>query len=256
MYDKVKEMAEMIRKSNHIVFFTGAGVSTISGIKDFRSVDGLYQSKEFALPPEEMLSYDFFCDEPAKFFDFYKKVFDVRKYEPNIVHKIIASLEHIGKCSGVITQNIDGLHTKAGSKNVVEYHGSIYRNKCMNCGKEFGPEAVFDITDTIPLCECCGCVIKPVVTLYGERPEGIQEADRMVYNADLLIVLGTSLNVYPAANIVSSFKPYPYIKDYDKQIILVNRQETDFDYCGDVVIHDDLKTVFEALQSELEDILL
>ena len=197
MDDKVKLFLQYINESNNIVFFGGAGVSTESGIPDFRSKDGLYnqQDKKYQkLNPEDLLHRDCLYYNPKLFFEFYCNKMDTRKYEPNITHRVLAKLEEMGKLKAVITQNIDGLHQKAGSKNVIELHGTTLRNYCKKCGKEYNSDYVFDFNGEIPFCDCGGFV-RPDVTLYGEQlPSGaMYDATEAMNNADMLIVAGTSL---------------------------------------------------------------
>lgn len=233
--DKVEELQKMIDESNNIVFFGGAGVSTESGIKDFRSNDGIFKYN-----PEYMLSNRCFRIEPDNFFDFYKKKMNCLDAEPNVTHLYLKKLEDEGKLKAIITQNIDGLHSKAGSKTVYEIHGTIYKNHCEKCGKEYSAEYVFNSID-IPTCSCGG-IIKPDVVLYGEPlPEDLFDASRKaIYNADMLIVAGTSLVVYPANSLVNVFR--------GKYLVIINSSETEYDYKANLVIHDRLKNVFGKLK--------
>lgn len=195
--NEINELIEDIKKSNKIVFFGGAGVSTESGIPDFRSSSGIY-NKKFKYNPEYMLSHSFFMSNTLDFYDFYRSNFDLRKYKPNITHFVLKKLEDKGKMLGIVTQNIDGLHEKAGSKNVYTLHGSIYKNRCMNCFKKYDEKYIFN-TEGIPKCECGG-IVKPEVVLYEEGlPEDmVNGAISSLRQADLVIVGGTSLTVYPA----------------------------------------------------------
>lgn len=199
--DKIKELVTLIKTSKKTVFFGGAGVSTESGLKDFRSKDGLYHEK-YIYPPEEILSHHFFLENTKEFYKFYRDKLNSLNYKPNITHIILAKLEEKGLLSSIITQNIDGFHQMAGSKNVLELHGSVWRNYCMKCHKSYEAENVFSSTD-VPKCSCGG-IIKPEVVLYEEslNQETLQQAIKEISTADLLIIGGTSLNVYPAAGLI------------------------------------------------------
>ena len=233
--DKLKEI---IDKSNSIVFFGGAGVSTESGIPDFRSKDGLY-NQHYKYPPEEILSHTFFMKHTDEFFKFYKDKMNSLKYEPNITHVKLAELEKNGKLKAIVTQNIDGLHQKAGSKNVLELHGSVYRNYCMKCGKSYSAEYVFNSTG-VPHCTCGG-VIKPDVVLYEEslNESIIEESIYQISQCDTLIVGGTSLNVYPASGLIRYYR--------GNNLILINRDTTPFDKIANLVINDSLGNVFKNI---------
>jgi NAD-dependent deacetylase len=239
----IESFKDAIESHNKILFFTGAGVSTLSGIPDFRSANGLYNTSKYPYSPERMLSRSFFFSHPDKFYDFYRTVFDARKYEPNIVHQKMAELEAAGKSIGVITQNVDGLHTKAGSKKVVEYHGSVYRNSCRNhtnkCPDTFSADVVFDSTG-IPRCPVCNAIIKPDITLYEEQPYGHTRAVSMIVDCDMMVVCGTSLNVYPAASFINYLGP-------DQTLVIINRDATDYDSKADICLHADLGEVFASL---------
>lgn len=241
--ENIQKLKEIINNSNKILFFTGAGVSTLSGIPDFRSANGLYNNHKYRQSPEIMLSRNFFFSKTEEFYRFYKDFFDVRKFEPNIVHKKIAELENAGKCVGVITQNVDGLHTKAGSRKVVEYHGSIYRNKCRNhtkdCPDNITADYVFDST-CVPRCPHCNAIVKPDITLYQEVPQHHNKAVGMIVDCDVMIVCGTSLSVYPAANFIE------YLTD-DKKLIIINRDETNYDNRATLCIHEELGEVFSQI---------
>ena len=236
--EKIKKLKKLIEESNNIVAFTGAGISTLSGIKDFRSKDGLYNMK-YKFPPEEILSRTFFLNNTEEFYKFYKDKMNCLDKKPNIVHKFLAKLEKENKLKAVITQNIDGLHTKAGSTNVLELHGSIYRNNCMKCNKSYDANYVFKSTST-PKCSCGG-IIKPDVVLYEEPLDYdvTSKAIKAVENCDLLLILGTSLTVYPASNYVNFYK--------GDKLVIVNKMITSFDNRADLVIHDDLEKVFNEL---------
>ena len=236
----IEKLKEMIKESNNIVFFGGAGVSTDSGIPDFRSEDGLYNSEnKYDFPPEYMLSSDCFYAHTELFYKFYKDKMNCMKYEPNITHKYLKKLEDEGKLKMIVTQNIDGLHSKAGNKNICEIHGTIYKNHCTECNKEYSAEDVFS-SEGIPTCSCGG-VIKPDVVLYGEMlPEDVySNAIKSIANADMLIVAGTSLSVYPAAGLVSLFR--------GKHLVIINNDKTGYDEKADLVINKSLKEVFNEL---------
>ena len=240
---KIDTLIEWILNSNRIVFFGGAGVSTESGLKDFRSKDGLY-NEIYDYPPEEILSHHFFMNNTEEFFKFYRDKLNVENIKPNITHKTLALMENKGILSSVITQNIDGLHQVAGSKKVLELHGSIYRNYCMKCGKNFNKEIIFSNND-IPRCSCGG-IIKPDVVLYEEglNEDTIKEVVEEIQNADLFIIGGTSLNVYPAAGFIHYFR--------GKHLVLINRDITPYDSMCDLVIHDSLGKVFKKINEEIK----
>ena len=236
--EKVNKLKEIIDNSNNIVFFGGAGVSTESGIPDFRSKDGLY-NQHYKFPPEQILSHTFFMSNTKDFYDFYRDKMNSLKYEPNITHIKLAELESKGKLKGVVTQNIDGLHQKAGSKVVYELHGSVLRNYCMDCHKFYGPEIVFE-NNGVPKCECGG-VIKPDVVLYEEGldDDTVRGAINAIRNADVLIIGGTSLTVYPASGLINYYN--------GNKLVLINRDVTPFDRIANLVINDSLGNVFKEL---------
>lgn len=238
--EKVSELQTLIDEANNIVFFGGAGVSTSSGIKDFRGKNGLYKSVT-DYPPEYLLSSACFYKEPDLFFEFYKNNLNSLSVEPNIVHKYLKKLEDKGKLKAIVTQNIDGLHQSAGSTNVLEIHGSIYHNHCLKCGKSYDAKYVFE-SEGIPKCSCGG-TIKPDVVLYGEMlPEkALNKACLAISNADLLIVAGTSLTVEPAASMINLFK--------GKNLVILNDSKTPYDNVATLVIHADLKDIFENLKA-------
>lgn len=238
MDDKIQKFKQLVDESNNIVFFGGAGVSTESGIPDFRSKDGLY-NQQYKYPPEEILSHTFFINNTDEFYKFYKNKMNSLKYKPNITHIKLAELENKGKLKAVITQNIDGLHQKAGSKTVYELHGSVLRNYCMNCHKFYDADYVFN-SDGIPRCSCGG-IIKPDVVLYEEglNDDTIRDSILAIQNADMLIVAGTSLTVQPASSLINYFK--------GKNLVLINRDTTPYDYKADLVINDGLGTVFKEI---------
>jgi len=220
-----------VSNSNYIVFFGGAGVSTESGIPDFRSVDGLYNEK-WKYPPEVMISRSFFTKHTSEFFDFYKSKLLHLDAQPNKAHLALAALEKIGKLKAVITQNIDGLHQKAGSKNVLELHGSVWRNFCLNCSESYDVEIIVNATD-VPLCKC-GSVIKPDVVLYEESLDDDIMISAMDYiaRADMLIIGGTSLSVYPAAGLLDVYR--------GERLVLINKSTTHMDEMADLVINDSI----------------
>lgn len=235
MNEKIYELKEFIQKSDNIVFFGGAGVSTESGIPDFRSKDGLYNQK-YDYPPEEILSHTFFMNHTEEFFKFYRDKLNSLKYEPNITHLKLAKLEKEGKLKAIVTQNIDGLHQKAGSQTVYELHGSVLRNYCMNCHKFYDAEDVFE-SEGIPKCSCGG-IIKPDVVLYEEGLDDdiVRNAIEAIQKADLLIVAGTSLTVYPASGLIRYFR--------GSRLVLINRDATPYDDMANLVIHESLGNVF------------
>lgn len=242
--DNIEQLQNIIDDSKHIVFFSGAGVSVDSGIPDFRSQDGLYNQK-YDYPPEEIISHHFYTQNPEEFYRFYRDKMLNLEAEPNIVHKTIAQLEKQGKCLGVVTQNIDGLHQKAGSQKVYELHGSVLRNYCTNCSQFYDAEYIKNHTP-LPLCEKCGHIIKPDVVLYEEglNEAVMQGAIAAIQSADTLIVLGTSLVVYPAAGLIHYF--------HGKNLVLINRDTTPYDAQCDLCIHDTFANVFPKLNVGLE----
>ena len=235
---KIDVLKQWIKESSSIVFFGGAGVSTESGIPDFRSVDGLY-SQHFEYPPETIISHSFFRRNPSYFFRFYREKMLPLGFEPNITHKKLAQWEQEGKLSAVVTQNIDGLHQKAGSKRVYELHGSVLRNYCEKCRKFYPAEFIRDCTD-IPRCSCGG-IVKPDVVLYEESldQDTIEKSVMAIRAADLLMVAGTSLTVYPAAGLIQYYR--------GNRLVLINRDVTPFDDEANLVIHDNLGNVFYQL---------
>ena len=236
--DALQTLRSWVQESHNIVFFGGAGVSTESGIPDFRSVDGLYHQK-FDYPPEEILSHSFFLHKTEEFFRFYREKMLPLEAEPNVVHRTLARWEQEGKLKAVITQNIDGLHQKAGSETVYELHGSVLRNYCMKCGKFFPAEYIRDTSD-VPKCECGG-TIKPDVVLYEEALDDtcVTRAAEAIKQADVLLVCGTSLTVYPAAGLLRYYR--------GNKLALINRDATPQDDAADLLLHESLGTVFAAL---------
>ncbi|MCL1828853.1 MAG: NAD-dependent protein deacylase [Oscillospiraceae bacterium] len=238
MTDSISRLKEMISGSDNIVFFGGAGVSTESGIPDFRSVDGLYNQK-YKYPPEKILSGSFFEANPEEFFRFYREKLVFTDVKPNTAHLRLAELEREGKLKAVITQNVDGLHIEAGSKNVLELHGSRYRGYCVKCGKKYPGEHMIKASG-VPLCDCGGTV-RPDVVLFEEslNEETLHSAVRYIKEADVMIVGGTSLAVYPAAGLINYYK--------GKKLALINRDPTPYDKYADIVIHEKIGLVFSQV---------
>ena len=236
---KYEALQRMVDESSRIVFFGGAGVSTESGIPDFRSTDGLYHQK-YDYPPETILSHTFFVRRPEEFFRFYREKMLPLDAKPNKAHLKLAEWEKAGKLLAVVTQNIDGLHQAAGSKNVYELHGSVHRNYCQSCGKFYPPEYIRDSKDPVPLCSCGGR-IKPDVVLYEEGLDNdvVSGAVNAIAKADLLIVAGTSLTVYPAAGLIRYYR--------GRHLVLINRDATPMDGECDLVIHDKVGEVLSSL---------
>ncbi|MDD3240335.1 MAG: NAD-dependent protein deacylase [Lachnospira sp.] len=235
MNENVEKFVKWVEQSDNIVFFGGAGVSTESGIPDFRSPDGLYHLK-YKYPPETIISHTFYMRKPEEFFEFYKDKMLYPDAQPSTTHLKLAELEQKGKLKGIVTQNIDGLHQKAGSQHVVELHGSVLRNYCEQCHQFYGIEAILE-TDGIPYCSCGGR-IKPDVVLYEEglEDQNIREAVRLIQEADVLIVGGTSLGVYPAAGLIDYYR--------GDKLVLINKSETPYDNRANLLIHDALGNVF------------
>ncbi|SJZ54523.1 NAD-dependent protein deacylase [Anaerorhabdus furcosa] len=239
--NQIEQLQNLIDKSSNIVFFTGAGISTESNIPDFRSTSGLY-NQEYPYPPETILSHHFFMDNPNEFYRFYRNKMIYRDAKPNLAHEAIANLERNGKCLGVITQNIDNLHQLAGSTHVVELHGSVYRNHCTKCNKYYSLDEIIS-KDLVPCCDCGG-VIKPDVILYEEALDEsvIDEALKMILSADLLIVCGTSLSVYPAAGFLRYFR--------GNHLVLLNKTSTPYDNQADLIIQDSLGNIFKQINTK------
>jgi len=235
---KLETLKRWVSESNRIVFFGGAGVSTESGIPDFRSVDGLY-SQKFEYPPEEIISHSFYERDPEYFFRFYREKMLPLGFEPNITHRVLARWEQEGKLSAVVTQNIDGLHQKAGSQKVYELHGSVLRNYCTRCRKFHSAEFVKN-SDGVPRC-ACGGIVKPDVVLYEEGLDQdiIEKSVMAIHRADLLIVAGTSLTVYPAAGLINYYR--------GNRLVLINRDATPYDRYADLVFHEKLGDIFSKL---------
>jgi len=250
-FEKINELKRIIESSDNIVFFGGAGVSTESGIPDFRSESGLYQAlNDYGRPAEELICRPFFDRKPEIFFDYYKKNLIYPEAKPNEAHYALARLERQGKVKAIVTQNIDGLHQQAGSKNVLELHGSVLRNNCMQCGTVYDLHYILDPRNCldgdghetmIPMCSKCGGIVKPDVVLYQEslNEQTLSNAVAAIENADTLIVGGTSLVVYPAAGLINYFK--------GKHLILINKSTTQYDGRADLVINDAIGSIFAAL---------
>ncbi len=238
--EAIKELQEMITESDNIVFFGGAGVSTESGIPDFRSVDGLYNQK-YDYPPETILSHSFYITKTEEFYRFYHDKMLCLDAKPNAAHIKLAELEQAGKLKAVITQNIDGLHQMAGSKEVLELHGSVHRNYCRKCAKEFNAEYVKNYQG-VPLCDECGGNIKPDVVLYEEGldMETMQKAVEYIFNADILIIGGTSLAVYPAAGLIDYYQ--------GNKLVLINKSATPMDRRADLLIQGSIGEVLGQIR--------
>lgn len=239
MHSEIETLKTWITESDNIVFFGGAGVSTESGIPDFRSTDGLYHQK-FEYPPETILSHTFFYQNPEYFFRFYREKMLPLDYQPNEAHKKLAALEQAGKLRAIVTQNIDGLHQMAGSQNVYELHGSVHRNTCQKCGARYTLEELLTLGD-VPKCPKCGGRVKPDVVLYEEGLDNLTVSGALdaIRRADLLIVAGTSLTVYPAAAFLDE---YP-----GNRLVLINKTETPRDDIANLALHEKLGEVFEKL---------
>ena len=243
---RTTELIKLINSSKNIVFFTGAGVSTDSGIPDFRSKNGLYKRKDAQFEgcsPEYLLSASCLKFDTEIFYKFFRQMMDFRYCEPNIVHRTIAELERKGKNVTVVTQNVDGLHRKAGSTDVCEIHGTALRNYCVNCFQEFDGDYIFSSNEAIPTCPTCGGKVRPDVTLYEEALPGSawSRAQAKTARADLVIVCGTSLKVYPAASLLMFARR--------SRLVIINRDETDMDHTAALVFHEELKDVFEMVAS-------
>ena len=238
MEERIETLKAWVREAKRIVFFGGAGVSTESGIPDFRGVDGLYHQK-YAYPPETILSHDFFLHRPEEFYRFYRDKILVQGAQPNATHRKLAQWEQEGKLMAVVTQNIDGLHQAAGSEKVYELHGSVLRNYCMDCGKFYDVDFIRE-SSGVPRCSC-GCTVKPDVVLYGESldQDCILGALHAIASADLLIVGGTSLSVYPAAGLLDDYR--------GNRLVLVNKSETPRDARADLIIREPIGQVFAQL---------
>lgn len=238
---QVQQLQQMIDESSYIVFFGGAGVSTESGIPDFRSTDGLYNMK-YHYPPETIISHSFFQRDPAEFYRFYKDKMLWPDAQPNAAHQKLAQLEQAGKLKAVITQNIDGLHQMAGSREVIELHGTVHRNICQKCGRVYGMMDILNSTG-VPRCQSCGGMIKPDVVLYEEAldPQNLDLAVYHISQADLLIVGGTSLVVYPAASLLNYFE--------GRHLVLINKTATGREDRADLVINDSIGKVLGQVKA-------
>ena len=242
---KIGTLVQWIEECSRIVFFGGAGVSTESGVPDFRSKDGLYNQKDIrfdSYSPEYLLSHSCLVEHPDVFFEFYKQKMDARHVEPNDAHKFLAKLEEMGKLTAVVTQNIDYLHQRAGSRKVYEIHGTTYTNYCMRCKKKYGPDYLYGAEDRIPRCDCGG-MIRPDVTLYEEAlpDEAVRASVDAICDADMLIIGGTSLRVYPANSYIHYFR--------GKHLVVINREPLGLrmDPAKDLEINDPIGEVFAAI---------
>ena len=230
--EEVRELRKIIEGSDNIVFFGGAGVSTESNIPDFRSESGLYNAvQKYGYPPETIISHSFFEEKPAEFYNYYFHELIYADARPNKAHLALARLEDQGKLKAVITQNIDGLHQAAGSKNVLELHGSVLRNYCLNCGLKYDLDFMLDNAPAVPHCLDCGGIVRPDVVLYEEGldEETLTRAVKYISRADVLIIGGTSLVVYPAAGLIRYFR--------GRKLVLINKSATDYDARADLLIH-------------------
>lgn len=241
MSEVVERFLHLVEQSDNIVFFGGAGVSTESGIPDFRSVDGLYNQK-YDYPPETILSHSFYVTKTEEFYRFYRDKMLCLDVKPNVTHEKLAQLEAAGKLKAVVTQNIDGLHQAAGSKHVLELHGSVHRNYCQRCGKLFDARYVKESSDSVPLCDACGGKIKPDVVLYEEGldDQTMRDAIYAISQADMLIIGGTSLAVYPAAGLIDYYR--------GNKLVLINKSATPMDGRADLVIPEGLGAVFSRIK--------
>ena len=240
--DKYETLKDILNHARQIVVFTGAGISVPSGIPDFRSADGIYNQKtNLKASPEEIISHSFYESHPEEFFEFYKEKMCYPKAEPNIAHKYFANLEKKGKNVIVVTQNIDGLHQKAGSNMVYELHGNVHRNYCENCGRYFGLDYVLN-SKGVPHCDKCGAIVKPDVVLYEEslNDDTISRSISAIMTCDVLVVIGTSLSVYPAAGFVRYFR--------GEYIVLINKQPTPYDNQADLLFNEDVVEVIKKIQ--------
>ena len=241
---KIDKFHDILFSSEYVVFLGGAGVSTESGVPDFRSKDGLYHKKEkkySRYTPEYLLSYDCLKHEPEVFFDYYRKHLDARKVKPNTAHIKLAEMEKSGRLVGVVTQNIDGLHQKAGSINVQEIHGTIWKNHCISCGAEYDVDYIFDSNDEIPVCTKCGKTVRPDVVLYGEFLPDVAygNAVDMMNRADCLIIGGTSLEVGSASQLAHLF--------HGKHLVIINKGKTRLEGRADLVFHDSIGKILGRL---------
>ena len=243
----MKEVKELIRDSNNIVFFGGAGVSTASGLPDFRSATGLYNKENNSnYSPEYMLSHDFFANHPDEFIKYVKENLMIEGVLPNECHYALEKLEKMGKLQGIITQNIDGLHQKAGSKNVVELHGTLNDYYCVSCGEKYDLAYVNKYQD-VPICEKCGDIVRPDIVLYGEGLDqnNISHAINLISHADVLIVGGTSLAVYPAAGLIDFYN--------GNKLVLINKDDTGKESAADYVIKGDISKIMMELVEDIDE---
>lgn len=241
----IQQLVKVIQNSNGIVFFGGAGVSTASGIPDFRSANGLFHTElHRSISPEELVSHSFYAQHPEDFFSFYKEKLIYPDAQPNPCHTALAELERRGKVSAIITQNIDGLHQLAGSRHVLELHGSVHRNHCETCKQWYDLDYVLAARG-IPKCGQCGGIVRPDVVLYEENLDAsiLQKAIRAIRNADILIIGGTSLQVYPAAGLIEYFQ--------GRTTVLINKDTTPMDHRADLVIYSDIAAVFQTVMEVL-----
>ncbi len=247
--NELEQLTEFIRKSSNIVAFTGAGVSTESNIPDFRSSGGMFETlkKKYNQPAEVILSHSFFINQPEWFYDFYRNGLIFKDALPNDCHKALSKLEQAGKLKAVITQNIDGLHQAAGSKSVLEIHGTTQRNYCMQCGKKFELDYVMNLTMPVPLCDKCGGIIRPDVVLYEEQldEELINRSITLISEADMLLIIGTSLVVYPAAGFINYY--------HGKRLVLINRSGTPYDDKANLVIKKAAGEVMKTVVNNLHN---
>lgn len=250
--DTWDRLREYIKESENIVFFGGAGVSTESGIKDFRSKDGLYNQHDVQFEkyqPEYLLSHSCLYHEPKVFFEYYRQKMNCEGVLPNVTHKTLVKLEDMGKLSAVVTQNIDGLHQMAGSRKVFELHGTTHKNYCVKCGRRVDENFIYDSKDPVPLCPDCGGMIRPEVVLYEEGlpDDAVYGALEAIGNADMLIVAGTSLTVYPAAGFVHKFR--------GKHIVVINRDRLDLqlDESTDLAFYCSMGEVFRKIEEWIEN---
>lgn len=244
--DNIELVSDMIKKSTNIVAFTGAGVSTESNIPDFRSSGGLYNKKsEYNYPVEYMLSRDFFYEHTDEFYKFYKNCMVFQDAKPNDCHVALAELEKMGKLKAVITQNIDGLHQRAGSINVLELHGTVHKNSCLSCHRHFDLKFVME-SDSVPVCDSCGGIIKPDVVLYGETLDDhtVSQSIKFIKEADVLIIAGTSLVVYPAAGLIDYY--------HGDKLILINKSETPRDRLANIAIRDSAGYVMKSIVNNIK----
>lgn len=242
----IRDLKEIIENAESIVFFGGAGVSTDSGIPDFRGNGGIYNKndEDYDEPPEVILSRPYLLTRPRSFYRYYRENMLYPYAEPNDAHIALAKLEESGKLSAVITQNIDGLHQAAGSKNVIELHGSVHRNYCVKCGKKHSLSYILE-SDVIPTCKACGSTVRPDVVLYGESldNEAFSKAEEAVYNADVMIVGGTSLTVHPASSLVDAFE--------GEHLIIINKTPTPYDDYAEYVIRESVAEVLVELTNDI-----